>query len=313
MSLHGALRLGVLTLGVALGGCASESPDRAQCVRSALTQPALDNGAAVFTGDDGTARSVSATWRSRFRLALRHEYPVASLTKPLIAHAVARHIAAGDFGLDTPIADALDEIAFHPDTGRITIRQLLQHSGGLGRPDGLDPLWTRGPGTGTHPDCRAAAVYVAGLPPDASLTGRTFYSNAGYCLLGELLAQVAMDGPEDERIRALTTQPLGGAGAWIAPLEDVYDGLRATLPLTHLEPSAVPLEDGSWYGYGWRWQPVAGRGAPWMHAGRLPGVLSVALTDGDGRLVVAHFDGDPADALGAAARFGAAAWPCMHP
>lgn len=307
------LPAGGAALALSLAACAGQDTPRARCIANALAQPGLHNGVAIYNDEDGTAHSVAANWRGRFRLAMHHDYHVASLTKPLVAHAIAQRIAAGEFDLDTPIERLLgQELAFDPETGRTTVRHLLQHTGRIGHPDDLDPLWTRGSGTPSTPDCRAAAAYVAGLPPETKLGGQTFYSNAGYCLLGELLLRTPTETSEPVVLPAILRQPFGAAGGWHAPLPGVHAALKATLPLILLPPSSAPLPDGSWYSYGWRWWPEPRMmGTHWTHTGRLPGLLAVALTDGTDKLLIAHFDGDPPDFQAAAAAFGEEAWQCV--
>jgi len=239
---------------------------------------------------------------------LSYEYQVASLTKPIVAHAIRKQIKAGKLHLNTAVADVLErDIAFEKEAGDVTIQQLLQHTGGHSYGDS-DPLWIRG-SESTGPDCRAAAEYVARHRKNPG--GRISYSNAGYCLLGEVLKKVSPATLDHDLVIDIIHTPLGAAGGWVSTLPEVHAKLRETFPLDLLEPPPLPLVDGSWYAYGWRWWPEPQMGAQWTHTGRLPGLLAVALADGTDTLMVAHFQGDPPDFQRAAAEFGRSAWPCM--
>lgn len=133
--------------------------------------------------------------------------PWASVTKPVFAYAVLRLAEAGRVDLDEPCGPP-----------GATVRHLLAHASGLG-PDTREPLCA--PGT------------------------RRIYSNAGYEVLGELLAE--RTGQDVENIIAdLVLSPLGMARTRLigspahglrGPLTDL---LRFTAEL--LEPRLVAVE-----------------------------------------------------------------------
>ncbi|MGJ4728402.1 serine hydrolase domain-containing protein [Luteimonas sp. SDU101] len=306
----------LLVVALVLSGCHQEvESQRATCLRNALhSTPELRNGVAAYTNTDGTTGTIAANWMARLRLLSAHRYIAASLTKPRVAHVIKRTIDAGRLTLDTPVSMLLPEIDFSGEgTNRITVGQLLQHTSGLSHPDDRDPLWWRG-ATPLSMNCRAAIRYQLALPLDWPPGTKTFYSNVGYCLLGEIALRHADEstGLAPELAHWLDSAA-GGAGAWEAELPDLHAGLLSMLPLTGLPAPADRLPDGSWYTYGWRWWPEDNRaaGAPWTHTGRLAGLLAIALTDGKQRLLVAHFDGDPADYHQTSQSFGRTAWRCM--
>lgn len=294
-------------------GCASraESP-RAACVTDALAQPGLRNGVAAFTGQDGGVELAAAGMQGWLRLQTGREYAAASLTKPRVAFAIRRLVDAGRIDLDARASTILRQHGFTGSgASGITVRQLLQHTAGLEHPPRRDPLWFRdGPGA-PDADCAAAGHYVLQLPVASMPCQRTRYSNAGYCLLGSIVLASA-DGVDMDPLHPVLRSSLGGAGGWRGSLPELYAGLRQTLPTSTLPSPAEGLPDGSWYSWGWRYWPWPQAGAPFTHTGRLPGMLAVALTDGNDALLVAHFDGDPADYQRAAARFGREAWACMR-
>ncbi|QPC31768.1 beta-lactamase family protein [Caldimonas thermodepolymerans] len=305
-----------VVLALCVAGCAgTEGPSDADCLAAALQQPALRNGAVAWTRADGSTAVTAANWRGWWRLLRDQAYPAASLTKPLVAHAIRGQVERGALRLEAKAADLLPGLAWSgPGTQDITLQHLLQHTAGLGRRDGRDPLWHHGGTSDGVPDCEAAAQYIVTQPTLRTPGVQAEYSNVGYCLLGLLLRQQAGAG-ELELPAALLQAlhaPLGAAGGWRATLPEMHAALARTLPLRHLEAPPQPLPDGSWYAWSWRYWPKPAAGAPWTHTGRLPGFLAVALTDGRSRLLVAHFDGDPADYHAASQRFGRQAWGCLQ-
>lgn len=309
-------KLGFLFLLLLVPGCEqSRDSYRSACISQSLQQPNLRNGVAVFTETDGSAGIVSITWRGKTRIATNSHYPAASLTKLLVAAEIKEVIATRRIRLDSPVEKLLPDHAFTGNnTKQVTVGHLLQHTSGIGNPRGADPLWFRHDSEPT-PDCAAAAHYALAFPTEYPPGYRTTYSNVGYCLLANILLRLNEDDTSkpilEPELQRVLQSPHGGAGGWNAPLPSIYFALLATLPLEILPPPPLTLPDGSWYNHGWRWWPQPQAGPPWTHTGRLQGFLAVALTDGRNRLLVAHFDGDPADYHAAAEHFGRQAWACM--
>jgi len=224
---------------------------------------------------------------------------MASLTKPLIADQIRKKVESGEFQLDMPFAELLPQLRVHLLNRKTTLRQLLQHQGGFDRTL-RDPLFATEP-----PDCSQAAADVAFRSPEVQPGTRIIYSNAGYCLLGRVLLAHPAGVPQD--VRSVLSAPLGAAGGWRTTLPVAYSTYQRLLPVRDL-PSAVKLEDGSYYAFGWRRDPVS---QVWMHFGRLPGMLSIAVTDGSRRLVLAYFAGDPIDDAQSARIAARSMWACM--
>ncbi|MBK0025557.1 beta-lactamase family protein [Stenotrophomonas sp. S48] len=280
-----------------ISGCGEKERPQVVCMKQALQQPELHSGRVVFGRLGGQPEVVSAG--GLFAADTHAELPMASLTKPLVADQVRKAIARGDFQLSTPFADLLPRLRIQSSNQKTTVRQLLQHQGGFDRSGG-DPLFANDP-----PSCALAAADVAFRPPEVQPGNAVMYSNAGYCLLGQVLLEKPQHlSPE---FRAILSSPLGAAGGWRATLPAAYATYQALLPVRDL-PSTLHLEDGSHYAYGWRWDPAL---RVWMHFGRLPGMLSLAVTDGSDRLLLAYFDGDPVSDTHSAALAAKAMWPCM--
>ena len=102
-------------------------------------------------------------------------FDLASITKPLTAYAVLVSIEEGSLSLDTPAA------ATSGPLDGVTVRHLLAHAGGVG-PD--EPALVAAPGT------------------------RRIYSNAGFELLGDLLA-TATGFTVAEYLHEAVSVPLG--------------------------------------------------------------------------------------------------------
>lgn len=268
------------------------------CLRQAMDATGLQAGVMSYTGPHGEERSVR---QGPWPLAgVDASLPMASLTKPLVAHQVLRQIEAGHLRLDQSVAELLP-VYVGPITEGTTIRNLLQHQAGYDRTKS-DPLFAS-----ELPDCRQAARRVLSYSPEHLPGSRVIYSNAGYCVLGEVLLQHGWGGDLVPVLQA----PLGAAGGWEGSASQLRTRLAAQLPLKVL-PSAIHLEDGSYYGYGWRYWPQRSD-LQWTHFGRLPGLVSIAASDGKQSMLVAHFSGDPADYEKMALKYVDAVTKCLQP
>lgn len=299
---------------VSLAGCSDgDTSRRAQCVSGFLhDQAGLRHGIAVFDGADGRLAEGTGDWVARYRLLTGRQLQAASLSKPIVASDIRKRVEAGMLSLDGSAVAALPHDPARPQDAAHTaihIRHLLQHAAGFDRERSGDPLWTQDFPNPPSASCARAANQVLQQPLDFAPGQRVAYSNAGYCLLGEIL--LAHADALSATDRNFLKTPLGAAGGWTSAPAGLHARLKQTLPLVHLdEPVALP--DGSHYDYGWRHWPNAGNGPTWTHFGRLPGVLTLAVTDGREQLLVAYFDGDPADVDATALKLANDAWKCMR-
>lgn len=285
-------------LPLVVAGCSSGDSPEVTCMKQALVQPELSNGRVIFGRIGELPLSLQAN--VLFGTGLDADLPMASLTKPLVAEQIRKKIASGEFDLETPFAKLLPGMRVHALNRRTTLRQLLQHQGGFDRSAG-DPLFAT-----NKPDCAMAAADIAFRPPEVEPGTRVLYSNAGYCLLGRILLAHPSGMPAG--FREVVSSPLGAAGGWHTTLPAAYAAYQRLLPVHDL-PSSVRMADGSYYAYAWRHDPHS---EIWTHFGRLPGMLSIAVTDGDARLLLAYFDGDPKDDSHSAAVAGRAMWACVR-
>lgn len=134
--------------------------------------------------------------RTPMRLESRHE--MASISKTFTAAAVLRLVDEGKLKLDDPLTKHL---AGAPDSWKaITIQHLLQHTSGLA--DYLGPTVSLG-------QERPARALVEGLHarPLRFVPGSRYeYSNSGYLVLGEVVAQVTGE-PFSVAARRLVLEP----------------------------------------------------------------------------------------------------------
>ncbi len=284
---------------LAMVGCREASDET--CLQSALRQPELTGGRVVLGERSGHRLFVDLRDGSIARSP--RPLRMASLTKPMVAGEIRRRVNAGVLSLDAPVSGLLPGHTFAAPTGAITLRQLLQHQGGFDRSH-LDPVLIDG-----RKACLAGVEYVAGRPPEQHPGRSILYSNVGYCLLGEILLRDPRGLPGS--LQQALQNPLGGAGGWRTTLGETYDALRRTLPVQDL-PSLITLPDGSYYGYGWKHWPAKSGSPAWTHFGRLPGMVSIAATDGHDRLLVAHFSGDPADPERTSQQAVRQLWRCVE-
>ncbi|AXH96719.1 serine hydrolase domain-containing protein [Ornithinimicrobium avium] len=172
-----------------------------------------------------------AGWQDRFR--------VASNTKMMVATLVLQQVEAGTWTLDTRVEDVIPGLL--PDHPDVTLRQLLSHTSGM--PNGTQELLLPNVEGPEMSDFLAAIGrdYTDQDHVDAvnafpwTEPGEFVYSNAGYVVLGMLLA--ARTG---EDVGTLLREGVWGPA-----------GMRHTsYPLDPGMPNPA-LEEDAWVGDGW--------------------------------------------------------------
>jgi N-acyl-D-amino-acid deacylase len=156
---------------------------------------------------DVTARE-TVTPNSRFRIA--------SLSKLFTATAVMRLEEQHKIDLDAPFLQVLPEYraaAMDPRLGRVTVRQLLQHTGGWDRKHSFDPIRRNGVAAralGVTPPAAPTDMirYMLAFPLDFEPGTRYAYSNFGYLLLGRIIEKVSGQHYEDY-VRSELLEPMG--------------------------------------------------------------------------------------------------------
>jgi CubicO group peptidase (beta-lactamase class C family) len=127
-------------------------------------------------------------------------WDLASLTKVVgTTPAVMRLVERGRVDLDTPVARYLPRFTGSPDKGRVTVRQLLNHTSGL-------PSYVEFFRLTRTRDSAIALLYRTPLrrPPGTAVE----YSDLNFLLLGLLVESVA-DQPLDQFVRREVLEPAG--------------------------------------------------------------------------------------------------------
>lgn len=176
---------------------------------------------------------------------------IASITKPIVAMAVARLAAEGEFSLTERIGTFLP--AFRRAMyRRITIRHLLTHTSGF--PDMLPD----------NEALRASHASLAEFLDKASHVELDFatardcrYSSIGFLILGAIMESVTKT-PTAEFLREHFFHPLGMKESWLGLPVDQVDRLVPTVA-----PSILPSWQPNAETWGWNSRYWRTLGAPW--------------------------------------------------
>ncbi len=130
-------------------------------------------------------------------------YWIASGTKQFMGAVIALLVSSGTLDLDTPIGQYLDEVP--TDKARITLRQLLTHTSGLGQRYAAEGIDNRA-------DAARAILRTELIHPPGT---RYAYSNDGYSLAA-IIAETRSGQSYETLMRTLVFEPLGLAdtGLW---------------------------------------------------------------------------------------------------
>ncbi len=170
----------------------------------------VKDGRLVYAKGYGFAdrdKEIAATPETLFRIA--------SISKPITGAAVMRLVQEGRLKLEDRAFDYIDlkpVVAFgkkpDPRLKTITIRQLLQHTGGWNRDASFDPMFrsdriAKMVGVERPADAEAVIRYMLGQPLDFDPGTDYAYSNFGYCVLGRVIEKVTGEGYADFVRRSL--------------------------------------------------------------------------------------------------------------
>ncbi len=213
-------------------------------------------GAALAVARDG--RLVFARGYGWANLAAQEQtqpdtlFGLASLSKPLTALAVLKLVEQGKLGLDDKAFEVLKHIKplggarADPRLYQITVRQLLNHSGGWDHQKSGDPVnWTtqmhlkRGDRSPVPADYLIS--YTMGVPLDFDPGTDSKYSNFGFIVLGEVVATVSGQ-PYEKYVRDNVLAPAGARTASLHPLNGQYFKHEARRYLAGTENELPPWQ-----------------------------------------------------------------------
>jgi CubicO group peptidase (beta-lactamase class C family) len=146
-------------------------------------------------------------------------FRIASLTKAFTATGALLLVEQGKLDLDTPAFALIPQFGppqgakVDPRLSSITVRQLLQHTGGWDRDKSGDPMFespqiSAAMGTRSPASCPTTISYMMGQPLDFDPGTQYVYSNFGYCVLGRIIEQ-ASGQTYPEFIRSQVLAPAG--------------------------------------------------------------------------------------------------------
>jgi CubicO group peptidase (beta-lactamase class C family) len=202
--------------------------------------------------------NVAATADSLFRIA--------SLSKPITATATLKLVEAGLLSLDAKAFAILSDLEPPPgataDTRLqdITVRDLLQHSGGWDRDASFDPMFrpreiAAAMGVPTPPDAETIIRYMMGQPLDFTPGTKYVYSNFGYCVLGRIIERVTGEAYETYVEEAI----LGPSGISRMKIGRSLAAARAEDEVTYYDYPGAPTTPSVF--------TEAGEPVPWPYGG----------------------------------------------
>jgi N-acyl-D-amino-acid deacylase len=149
-------------------------------------------------------------------------FRIASVSKPITSAAIFKLIEEGKLELDDLAAPYIADLApaqgatIDPRWEQITIRQLLNHSGGWdrGKPNGgFDPMdrpVTAANAVGAPVPASAETLirYMKGMPLDFDPGAKFTYSNFGFAILGVIIERLS-GMPYEDYVRSRVLLPVG--------------------------------------------------------------------------------------------------------
>jgi CubicO group peptidase (beta-lactamase class C family) len=184
-------------------------------------------------------------------MTTQHLFRIASHSKTFTATAVLQLLERGLLRLDDRLEAHLPEVADMPSgIGRVTVRALLEHGGGVLR-DGLDgDFWQH---ARPFPDADELLAMVRDDGVKVEADSRFDYSNLGYALLGRVVERLT-GRPYAEAVHEAVVAPLGLASTHAeldpARADDYatgYSGLHTSLerrPVPHVDTAALAPATG---------------------------------------------------------------------
>ena len=151
------------------------------------------------------------------RVTPAHLFRIASVTKPITSVALFTLIEQGRLSLEDRVFGAGGVLGFdygrsYPErVGKITIHQLLTHTGGGWANDGNDPMFRN-----AKMDHKELISWTVQNQPLKNEPGEHYaYSNFGYCVLGRVIEKVS-GRPYDLFVQQVVLKPCGVSDMQVA-------------------------------------------------------------------------------------------------
>jgi N-acyl-D-amino-acid deacylase len=193
-------------------------------------------------------------------------FRIASVSKPITATAVLHLVDRGKLRLeDRPfellgLKPHLEKGArIDPRLNRITVRELLNHTGGFDRDKSFDPMFDSieiARALGEPPPAKPNAIirYTMGRRLDFDPGKRYAYSNFGYCVLGRVIEHAGKQ-PYEQYVREQILEPINirsmrighSLAAQRVPGEVKYYASGTTPAVVGAIGKPVPPPYGGWY------------------------------------------------------------------
>jgi len=195
-------------------------------------------------------------------------FRIASLSKSLTAAAVLKLVEEGRLRLDDKAFELLRDLKprpgahVNPALREITLRQLLQHTGGWDSEKSFDPMFQSreiagAMGVPPPADTETIVRYMLDKPLQFTPGTRYAYSNFGYCVLGRIIEKTTGERYEDF-VRTRILRPAGVTAMRLghtrvqerAPKEVRYygfPGIGLAQSVFPTGPAQVPWPYGGWF------------------------------------------------------------------
>jgi N-acyl-D-amino-acid deacylase len=207
-----------------LRGAAADTSVIDEAMRGLLAKYGIPGGALGIAraGDIAYARGFGMANRERgTEVTATSKFRLASVSKPITAAAVLRLCEQGKLSLDEAV---LPRLALEPLSGSfgdsrwgsITVRHLLQHSGGWDKSRSGDAMFKspeicKAAGISGPADAKTTVRWMLGRKLDFNPGTRYDYCNFGYCVLGRLIESITGQSYGDA-VQKLVLGPCGASG-----------------------------------------------------------------------------------------------------
>ncbi len=251
-----------------------------QVIGSLMKKYDVPGGAVAVTHDGRLVFAKSWGFSDRDAPDLAHPddlFRVASVSKQLTSAEILALVEQGKLSLDDKAFDLLSDIQPLPNTtknpqlAQITVRNLLQHTGGWNRGATYDPMFISPtvaaalsePGPAS---CTDIIRYMLDKPLTHAPGSTYCYSNFGYCVLGRVIEKVTGQ-PYDASVKSTILAPATVTrtiqGHTLLPLRADGEVLYYTFQGAGLADSVFPTMPGKvpWPYGGWNLEAMDSHGA----------------------------------------------------